>query len=213
VVLGPQADARPLRGGAQVARPRLVEGQALRDGGEEVADILGRLGRRLEEEQAGLGGVLPRVVGGDGALGRIVGDEVELVAGEGDDDVLVGLALELLDPGLGLVEGGLRGLVGALNTARTHGLCDVVDDDGAVRVAVVHGGQRLVALLAGGVPYLELDCCRLVEGDGLGEEGGADCGFPVVVELVLGALGGATQQAGRQRTLTNLRTNELWRGC
>jgi hypothetical protein len=53
-------------------------------------------------------------------------------------------------------------------------LCDVVDDDSAVCVPVVHGGQRLVALLAGGIPYLKLDCCVLVEGDGLGEEGGAD---------------------------------------
>jgi hypothetical protein len=108
VVLGPQAHAGPLRGGPEVPRAGLVEGQALGDGGEEVVDVLGRLGRRLEEEQAGLGGVLPGVVGGDDALGRVVGDEVELVSGEGDDDVLVGLALELLDPGLGLVEGGLR---------------------------------------------------------------------------------------------------------
>jgi hypothetical protein len=192
VVLGPQAHAGPLRGGAQVPGPRLVERQALRDGGEQVANILGRLGASLEEEQAGLCRVLPRVVGGDGALGRVVGDEVELVAGERDDDVLVGLALELLDPGLGLVEGGLRALAGIKGGKwrGTHGLCDVVDDDGAVGVAVVHGRQRLVALLAGRVPYLELDCCGLVEGDGLGEEGGADCGFPVVVELVLGASGG-----------------------
>ena len=55
-----------------------------------------------------------------------------------------------------------------------HGLCDVVNDDCAVCVPVVHGRQGLVALLAGGVPDLKLDCCVLVEGDGLGEEGGAD---------------------------------------
>lgn len=74
----------------------------------------------------------------------------------------------------------------AVNAAGwAYGLCDVVDDDGAVCVAVVHGRQRLVALLAGGIPYLELDCCVLVEGNGLGEEGGADGRFSVVVELVL----------------------------
>ena len=67
----------------------------------------------------------------------------------------------------------------------TYSLCDVVDDDGAVCVAVVHGGQRLVALLAGRVPDFKLDGCVLVEGDGLGEEGGADGRFSVVVELVL----------------------------
>ena len=70
--------------------------------------------------------------------------------------------------------------------AATYGLCDVVDDDGAVGVAVVHGGERLVALLAGRVPDLELDGCGFVEGDGLGEEGGANRRLPIVVELVLG---------------------------
>ena len=70
----------------------------------------------------------------------------------------------------------------------TYSLCDVVDNDGAVGVPVVHGRERLVALLAGRVPDLELDGCVLIEGDGLGEEGGADGGFPVVVELVLGEL-------------------------
>jgi hypothetical protein len=112
VILGPQAHAGPLRRGPQVPRAGLVERQALRDGGEELVDVLGRLGRRLEEEQAGLGGVLLGVVGGYGALGGVVGDEVELVAGERDDDVFVGLALELLDPGLGLVERGLRHVSG-----------------------------------------------------------------------------------------------------
>ena len=53
-------------------------------------------------------------------------------------------------------------------------MCDVVDDDGAVCVAVVHGRQRLVAFLTGGIPDFELDCCVLVEGDGLSEESGAD---------------------------------------
>lgn len=67
----------------------------------------------------------------------------------------------------------------------TYSLRDVVDDDGAVCIAVVHGGQRFVAFLAGCVPDLELDRRVLVEGDGLGKEGGAYGGFPVVVKLVL----------------------------
>ena len=70
----------------------------------------------------------------------------------------------------------------------TYGLCDVVYDYGAVCVSVVHGRERLVALLAGGIPDLELDRGVFIEGDGLGEEGGADGGFPVVVELVLSVL-------------------------
>ena len=67
----------------------------------------------------------------------------------------------------------------------TYSLCDVVDYYCAVGIPVVHGRKRLVPLLAGRVPELELDGCVLVEGDGLGEEGGADGGFSVVVELVL----------------------------
>jgi hypothetical protein len=67
----------------------------------------------------------------------------------------------------------------------THSLCDVVYDDSAVCVPIVHGRERLVSLLACCVPYLEFDGCALVEGDGLGEEGGADGGFSVVVKLVL----------------------------
>lgn len=66
-----------------------------------------------------------------------------------------------------------------------YGLGDVVDDDGAVGVAVVHGRQRFVAFLSRRVPDFEFYGGGFVEGDGLGEEGGADGGFAVVVELVL----------------------------
>lgn len=64
-------------------------------------------------------------------------------------------------------------------------MSDVVNYDGAVGVAVVHGGQGLVALLTCGIPDLELDGGRVIEGDCLSEKSGADGGFPVVVELVL----------------------------
>lgn len=63
---------------------------------------------------------------------------------------------------------------------------NIVYDNGAVGVSVVHGRKRLVPLLASRVPYLELDSCVLIEGDGLGKKGGADGGFPKGVELVLG---------------------------
>jgi hypothetical protein len=67
----------------------------------------------------------------------------------------------------------------------TYSLCDVVYYYGAVCISVVHGCERLVALLAGGVPNLKLHGCVLVEGDGLCEEGGTDSRFSVVIELVL----------------------------
>jgi hypothetical protein len=50
------------------------------------------------------------VGGGDGALVGGLGDQIELVAGEGDDDVLVCLALELLDPCFRLIKRCLRAL-------------------------------------------------------------------------------------------------------
>jgi hypothetical protein len=64
-------------------------------------------------------------------------------------------------------------------------LCDVVYDYGAVRIPIVHGRQRLVAFLPCCVPYLKLDRRLLVEGDSLCQEGCADGGFSVVVELIL----------------------------
>lgn len=67
----------------------------------------------------------------------------------------------------------------------TYSLCDVIYYNGAVGVPVVHGRERLVALLTSRVPDLKLDCGGLVEGDGLGKERGADSGLSVVVELIL----------------------------
>ena len=64
-------------------------------------------------------------------------------------------------------------------------MSNVIDYNSAVGVAVVHGGQRLVTLLTCGIPNLELDGGCVIEGDCLGEEGSADGGFSVVVELVL----------------------------
>lgn len=149
----------------------LVEGKLPGDGGKEFGDIFGSLGRGFEEEKPGLFCVGFSVGGGNGALVGLFRDEIELVASEGDDDVFIGLTLEFLDPSLGLVEGSR--------------LCNVIYDDGTVGVAVVHGGQGLVTLLAGGIPNFELDSGGLVEGDGLGEERSADGGFAERVELIL----------------------------
>jgi hypothetical protein len=73
------------------------------------------------------------------------------------------------------------------STARcySYSLRNVINDNGAVCVPVVHGCERLVALLSCCVPDLEFDCRLLVEGEGLCEESGADCGLSVVIELIL----------------------------
>lgn len=59
---------------------------------------------------------------------------------------------------------------------------EVVDDEGGLRVAVVHWCERGEALLACRVPDLELDGAR-GEREFLGQEGGADGGFFAGVEL------------------------------
>lgn len=95
--LGPQIDART-RAGPDVAGTSLIERQLLCDGGEQFPHILGGLGRGFEEQQAGLPGVLLGVGSGYCALVGVLGDQIELVAGQGNDNVLVGLALQFLDP-------------------------------------------------------------------------------------------------------------------
>ena len=66
-------------------------------------------------------------------------------------------------------------------------LGDVVDHNCAIRVAIVHRGQGLVSFLTSSVPYLKFDRRALVEGYRLGEKGGTDRRFPIIVELVLQA--------------------------
>lgn len=110
VRLRPQVNALPLLTRSQVPRAGLVERQFLCDSGEKLADILARLGRCFEEKETGFAGVLLGVCGGDGALVWRLGDQIKLVAGESDDDVLVRLALELLNPCFRLIERGLCGV-------------------------------------------------------------------------------------------------------
>lgn len=88
-----QVDARSLLAWPQVSWAGLVNGQLLGNGCEEFLYVLARLGRRLEEEQAGLAGILFRIGRRDGALVGRLGHQVELVSRKGNDDVFVCLAL------------------------------------------------------------------------------------------------------------------------
>lgn len=69
----------------------------------------------------------------------------------------------------------------------TYGLRDIIYNNGTVGISVVHGSQRLVSLLAGRIPNLELDRRVLIEGDGLSEESRSNGGFSEGVKLILAA--------------------------
>jgi hypothetical protein len=81
----------------------LVQRKLLSDGGEEFPHVLARLCGCLKEKQTGFAGVLLRVGGGDSALVRRLGNKIKLVAGKGDDYVLVCLTLKLLYPRFRLI--------------------------------------------------------------------------------------------------------------
>src|SRR5690242_8027084 len=104
VRLWPEVDTLSLLARPQVSWTSLVEWQLLCDGGKEFAYVFARLGRCLKEKKAGFTSVLLGVGGGDGAFVGALGDQIELVAGKSDDDVLVCLALELLYPRFRLIE-------------------------------------------------------------------------------------------------------------
>lgn len=95
----------------------------------------------------------------------------------------------------------------------SYSLCDIVYDNRAVCVSIVHGSQRLVALLSRSVPDLELHGRLLIQGEGLCEESSADRGFSVVVELIL-AKGVSARvlcaSLASYHTLTKRRTSELF---
>lgn len=92
-------------------------------------------------------------------------------------------------------------------------MSDIVNDNGAVCISVVHGSERLVAFLAGSIPNLELDSSVLIERDGLGQEGSTDGGLAIGIELVLEGLGKLLSHtmtwAPVVHTLTNRKTIEL----
>ena len=71
-----------------------------------------------------------------------------------------------------------------LGLDQAAGFGDVVDDERALRIAVVHGRQAGEALLARGVPDLEFDGA-VGQVAFLRQEGGADCGFFVGLEGIV----------------------------
>jgi hypothetical protein len=79
------------------------------------------------------------LIGGD--LARL--SHIALVADEDAGNVVGGVFLDLVHP--------------VLDGAEALAVCDVVGDDDAVGALVVAAGDSLEALLAGGVPNLELD--------------------------------------------------------
>jgi len=88
----------------------LVERELLGDRGKQISDILGSLRRGFEEEESSLASVCFSISGRNGTLVGLLSDEIQLVSGQGDNDILVGLALEFLHPCLSLVQGGLMQL-------------------------------------------------------------------------------------------------------
>ena len=55
-----------------------------------------------------------------------------------------------------------------------YGLGDIIDNNGAVGITIIHGGQRLISLLPGGIPYLKFDCRTFIERYCLSEESGSN---------------------------------------
>jgi len=107
------------------------------------------------------------LIGGD--LARL--SHIALVADEDAGDVVGGVFLDLVHP--------------VLDGAEALAVCDVVGDDDAVGALVVAAGDSLEALLAGGVPNLELDGLS-VNLDRPDLEVHADCWHEVVCENVVG---------------------------
>lgn len=92
-----------LLAGSQVPWAALIQRQLLGNGSEELPHILARLCGGLEKKQARLAGILLRVGSRNCTLVGRFSDQIELVPGEGDYDVLVCLSLEFLHPCFGLV--------------------------------------------------------------------------------------------------------------
>lgn len=99
-----------------MTRSGLVKRKFLSDLGEQLADILSRLSRCLKEKKSSLLGVRFSISSRDGAFIGLLGDEIQLVTSEGDDDVFISLALEFLDPSLCFIKGSLLRFVSARKT-------------------------------------------------------------------------------------------------
>lgn len=91
------------RVGPEISRTGLIERELLCDGGEQVVDVGGGLCRGLKEEQTGFFCVLLGIGSLNGSLVWVLVHNVFLVAGQRDDDIFIGLSLELLDPRFRLI--------------------------------------------------------------------------------------------------------------
>lgn len=135
-------------------------GNGVRNGCENLGNVVSGLGRGLEEEETFLLSVCLGLLSRDlasvarilhiiitisrylGRAGRIAG-QIQLVTHKRNNDTGGRLSLKLGNPVLGLDE--------------RSGFRKVVNNKGGLGVAVVHGRQRGEALLACCIPNLELD--------------------------------------------------------
>mmetsp|Transcript_36305 Transcript_36305/g.85696 ORF Transcript_36305/g.85696 Transcript_36305/m.85696 type:complete len:230 (+) Transcript_36305:105-794(+) len=168
--------------GAAGVRHRRLRRHPLLDlaghGHEGILDVGRVLGRRLEEGDVGrLGELLGRL-----GLHLPLGGQVALVTDQQLVDILRRVPLDLVQPGLDMLEG--------------LGVGSVVDDDDAVRAAVVAARDRTETLLARRVPNLQLDrlAIQLDGADFKVDANGAD------VALGVRVVGEAQQQAGLAHT-------------
>lgn len=98
-ILWCEADTRSLAR-PRVSRSGLVQGKLLCNGGEKFAHVLSSLGRRLEEEKAGLSGVGLGICSWDGSLIGLFVDQIKFVSSKRNDNVLICLALQFFYPRL-----------------------------------------------------------------------------------------------------------------
>lgn len=105
---GPQVDTRSRGRSPQVPGAGLVERQLLRDGCEQFLDVRRGLGGGFEKEETGLASAGFSVSGRNGPLIGTLGNKIELVACQRNHNVLVSLTLELLHPGLRLIQRRLQ---------------------------------------------------------------------------------------------------------
>lgn len=163
-------------------------GDGVGDRGEDLVDIVPALRAGLEEQQSLLVRVVLALLRADPAHLAVfltlalaflrlaaralllVLHQIELVAHQRDHNARARLSLQLGDP--------------VLRFHQTAGFGDVVDDQRALRVTVVHGRQAGEALLARGIPDLELDGA-VGQVAFLRQEGGADRRLFVGLELVV----------------------------
>lgn len=97
--------------------------------------------------------------------------QIALVTHEHDDNVLVGMVAQFLQP--------------SVHVLKRHALADIVDEEGADSTAVVGRGDCAITFLASSIPNLCLDCLG-VDLNGSGGKLDADGGLGVEVELVTG---------------------------